>query len=118
MSMKITNEQERPTCTKCGEGKCKTNGFSKLGFRKYSKYCPRCHKMTYNLKSSKGRRCGYMVHKKDICEKCGFTPEHRCQLDVDHIDGNRENNDISNLQTLCANCHRLKTYLDLNKKAL
>ena len=33
-----------------------------------------------------------------------------CQLDIDHIDGNRENNDIINLQTLCANCHRLKTY--------
>jgi 5-methylcytosine-specific restriction endonuclease McrA len=31
------------------------------------------------------------------------------QLDVDHIDGNRSNNELSNIQTLCANCHRLKT---------
>jgi 5-methylcytosine-specific restriction endonuclease McrA len=29
---------------------------------------------------------------------------------MDHVDGNRLNNDISNLQTLCANCHRLKTH--------
>lgn len=36
---------------------------------------------------------------------------HHCQLDVDHIDGNHSNNKLSNLQTLCANCHRLKTHL-------
>jgi len=34
-----------------------------------------------------------------------------CQLDVDHKDGDRKNNLESNLQTLCANCHRLKTFL-------
>ncbi len=54
----------------------------------------------------------YKKHRKDICEKCGFIPEHICQLDVDHIDGDNSNNDISNLQTLCANCHRLKTHLN------
>jgi 5-methylcytosine-specific restriction endonuclease McrA len=43
---------------------------------------------------------------------CGFVPVHSCQLDVDHIDGNRNNNDLANLQTLCANCHRLKTKLN------
>lgn len=41
---------------------------------------------------------------------CGFVPEHHCQMDVDHIDGNSQNNDPSNLQILCANCHRLKTW--------
>lgn len=43
------------------------------------------------------------------CERCGFVPEDSIQLDVDHIDGNPSNNDKSNTQTLCANCHRLKT---------
>lgn len=47
--------------------------------------------------------------KKLHCELCGFVAQHRSQLDVDHIDGNHQNNDIINLQTLCANCHRLKT---------
>ena len=52
------------------------------------------------------------VHRKDKCEHCGFKPAHISQLDVDHIDGNRNNSDPSNLQTLCANCHRLKTHLN------
>ncbi len=30
-------------------------------------------------------------------------------LDVDHIDGNRSNNDIANLQVLCVLCHAAKT---------
>ena len=54
----------------------------------------------------------YAKHKGSICQGCGFTPEHMSQLDVDHIDGDRWNNNPSNLQTLCANCHRLKTYLN------
>lgn len=54
----------------------------------------------------------YAKQKKNICEKCGFIPMHKCQLDVDHIDGNHNNNAKENLQTLCANCHRLKTFLN------
>lgn len=51
----------------------------------------------------------YLAYKGDTCERCGFVPEHEGQLDVDHIDGNHSNNEPNNLQTLCANCHRLKT---------
>jgi len=54
----------------------------------------------------------YLKHKKEHCEKCAFIAIHPCQLDVDHVDGNHENNDPNNLQTLCANCHRLKTQLN------
>jgi len=56
-------------------------------------------------------KSGYRKHKKDNCEFCGFKAIHPVQLDVDHIDGNHKNNHMSNLQTLCANCHRLKTQL-------
>jgi 5-methylcytosine-specific restriction endonuclease McrA len=49
----------------------------------------------------------------DRCERCGFIPLHPRQLDVHHLDGNKANNDLSNLQTLCANCHRLEG-LDLD----
>lgn len=52
----------------------------------------------------------YKIYKKEKCERCGFVPEHSSQLDVDHIDGDNSNNQPSNLQTLCSNCHRIKTY--------
>lgn len=32
-----------------------------------------------------------------------------CQLDINHIDGNNNNRDPSNIEVLCANCHRVVT---------
>lgn len=41
------------------------------------------------------------------CEKCGNTEwlGQPINLEVHHIDGNRSNNDLNNLQLLCPNCH-------------
>lgn len=39
------------------------------------------------------------------CARCGYC-EMKGSLHVHHIDGNRENNDPSNLVVLCANCHQ------------
>lgn len=50
----------------------------------------------------------YDGFKGDVCERCLFKAEHSCQLDVHHRDGNFRNNDPANLETLCANCHRLE----------
>lgn len=58
------------------------------------------------------RRKAYHKYKLDYCQACNFKAVHTCQLDVDHIDGNHSNNLPENLQTLCANCHRLKTEQD------
>lgn len=41
-----------------------------------------------------------------ICPKC-FIAEDKCQMDIHHKDVNNQNNDRSNLQLLCACCHRL-----------
>lgn len=54
----------------------------------------------------------YTRAKKPSCEECGFVPVHPCQLDVDHVDGNKANASPENLRTLCANCHRLKTQIN------
>jgi len=91
---------ERPICNKCNEKYC-VKYYSKRRKRPFRKICWKCRK-SYNK----------FYVKKDRCDLCGFISINMCQLDKDHIDGDHKNNDISNLQTLCANCHRLKTFLN------
>jgi hypothetical protein len=43
------------------------------------------------------------------CATCGGTQwrGHRIPLELDHIDGDRYNNNLTNLRVLCPNCHAL-----------
>lgn len=54
----------------------------------------------------------YRKHLK--CECCGLT--EKALLCVHHIDKNRKNNDINNLETFCYNCHRLVHYFERKPK--
>ena len=81
----------------CGKP-VRSKGRADSGEQIFDKLCWKC------------RWGSYRKHKKDHCEQCGFVALHTVQLDVDHIDGDRTNNNPNNLQTLCANCHRLKTH--------
>jgi len=96
-------------CIKC-KSKKQTPGSkcSKTGKRKFRPWCDTCTRKRYNTKLN----FSYQLHKKGKCEECGFVPINPCQLDVDHIDGDHNNDNTLNLKTLCANCHRLKTYLN------
>lgn len=71
-----------------------------------SKYCKSCDIKRIR---SYGENDEYRQHKLNQCRICGFEG-HPCQLDVNHIDGNHMNNNLINLETLCANCHRLVTF--------
>jgi hypothetical protein len=89
----------RKTCKYCGKPATRKSAW------KYSRVCSSCKKH----KSEVG--VAYLMHRGDRCEQCGFIPIHPCQLSVDHVDGDRTNNALSNLRTLCHNCHALKTHL-------
>jgi 5-methylcytosine-specific restriction endonuclease McrA len=52
-----------------------------------------------------------LTHYGKVCQTCGFDNE--LALEVHHIDSNRENNVLSNLTVLCANCHTIKHKLGL-----
>jgi 5-methylcytosine-specific restriction endonuclease McrA len=56
--------------------------------------------------------------KEARCELCGWAqraPDGRLPLELDHINGDREDNRIENLRILCPNCHSLQpTHRGLN----
>jgi 5-methylcytosine-specific restriction endonuclease McrA len=67
-----------------------------------------------SLASLRGRRNGVPYYKRIsnivACSACGFVPQNACQMDRDHVNGDHSDNRPDNIQILCANCHRLKTY--------
>jgi len=63
----------------------------------------------------------YLIKKNNHkCSECGWNKinpnTNKCPLEIHHIDGNYKNNNESNLQVLCPNCHSLtNTYKNMNK---
>lgn len=61
-------------------------------------------------------------HLGDRCSRCGWATVHpitgKVPVEIEHIDGNWENNRLSNLTLLCPNCHSLtSTFRGLNRGA-
>lgn len=96
----LKNRKDKIFCSR----KCKVKAKDKRLERRTKK-----NKSKIKARNRKKR----FQHLKDTkCNSCGFVAIHPCQLDIDHIDGNHSNNNLYNLQTLCANCHRIKTFIN------
>jgi Zn finger protein HypA/HybF involved in hydrogenase expression len=58
--------------------------------------------------------------KEDRCEECGISNIWNNKpiiLQLDHIDGDNQNNEVSNLKVICPNCHtQTKTFSGRNIK--
>jgi hypothetical protein len=97
----IDIESQMGVCAKCGPTRITPKETKVDGSKRW--LCYTSHMVKY---------FPWRVFKKGKCEHCGFIPVNLIQLEVDHIDGNKKNNDPLNLQTLCANCHKLKTFIN------
>ncbi len=65
------------------------------------------HFQSHKLK----KRLFHEGYKLPKCEKCGWakcSEDGRTPLELDHINGNRKDNRLENLQILCPNCHSLQ----------
>lgn len=114
------------------KGKCKAPGCtSHLTMWKGPGEKDYCDKHQRNLSTYGGLATHakeYSQLREHCCAECGFDPAKlpriskykesdpvlhnsmiRSALTVDHIDGDHENNAPENLQTLCSNCHNIKT---------
>jgi len=59
--------------------------------------------------TSKGRR-NFLISKRGyMCERCNMTEwlGVPIPLELDHVNGNREDNTEENLKVICPNCHAL-----------
>ena len=93
----------RKTCTKCKERPVAVN-YHKEGRTYYRSLCDHCSR---GLGESRPlwKLAGYK--KKDQCDKCGTKSKHPEIFNVFYVDGNLNNNQFTNLKTICANCQRV-----------
>jgi 5-methylcytosine-specific restriction endonuclease McrA len=81
---------ERPTCP-CGKPVAR-KGWTLKGFPTWQTGCDTCR---YKARKFRAKQCKICGSKKN--------------LEIDHIDSDRSNNTVDNLQTLCRRCHIQKT---------
>ena len=81
------------------------------GTKVFRNYCSKHQKSRTNLKLSKGTECENQDgHLGFPCSTTlGSLIQRSEALHHDHVDGNRNNNNIENLRLYCANCHATKT---------
>lgn len=122
---KLRFERRRGNCAQCGK---------KLR-RRQDKYCSfKCHHdRQFALRAAKLESGAYSTYScnqfirrylirrlGERCSRCGWAQRHtktgRIPIEVEHIDGNYENNHPDNLTLLCPNCHSLTdTFRALNR---
>jgi len=115
----IFNNKKRKVVNKCLNCNIEIN--------KINKFCSHSCNSIYNMldRVSNGKANSITMRKYliyvygDKCMECGWNKINpksgKVPIELEHIDGNSENNDLGNLKLLCPNCHSLTpTYKALN----
>ena len=103
---------KRPVCNVCKQRLCAINYIRK---RKtyYRTSCDHCIRAKKKIKPLKPKWQGSGYKKKSVCVLCGFRSLYPDQIVVFHVDNDLNNNDISNLRSVCLNC-----VIEIDKKEL
>ena len=110
--MKYPVDPNRPICVNIGcDSPVHLSSRSSTGRPVYRPVCGTCHKSKLDLRE------GVIAVKKTYCEntdgrlgyECTATIVGTYQLDMDHIDGDHYHNVPENIQTICKNCHAVKS---------
>jgi hypothetical protein len=93
-----------------------------------NKYCSvKCQQDCKRTQAVNNNTAGHIASKSYLiklygakCMECGWDKinphTNKVPIELEHIDGNSQNNDLNNLKLLCPNCHSLTpTYKALNK---
>ena len=95
---RINTRMSRPNCIQCGKpAAVNYKRKTKIYYRKLCDSCVRSSK-----KPTSYRSLGYV--KKKECDHCGFESKHPEHFLIYYLDGNKANQRISNLKTICLNC--------------
>lgn len=87
---------------KCSDCEFIIESPAKLGGHK------RKHAIPFESVANDGtRKLRLLEERGHRCELCGLTEwrDHKIPIEIDHIDGNPDHNDRTNLRLICPNCH-------------
>ena len=91
--------------------KCKfcESEFYPVSKNQQGKFCSRLCNGMYKIATGELNYVNKaFIYYENKCNRCGIDDDK--VLCVHHIDHNRKNNDIKNLEIVCANCHHMHHY--------
>ena len=74
-----------------------------------SRFCSTGCRVDYSRRESSNYRIKAFAHYPAVCARCGATEK----LTVHHVDRNRLNDDVENLEIVCNKCHSLEHVDDI-----
>lgn len=120
-----TDKLKKSLSAKKSEKVKKVNNFRpqdfwlKIGEKRKKVHKDRIINSDYSSLSFESLRFRILYEQNEKCNRCGLDKwlNEPLTLELDHIDGNHFNNERTNLEMLCPNCHSLtKTWRGRNKK--